>query len=491
MHGRSRGFLVVLTLLGLASVGVELTRSAPALAQAPGTWAVTTAVVALLLFSPVTVGRRDRATHMTFGETAAVLAYAVLAPAAAALSLGAAALVLVLSLRTSAVNRLFNATSTLTAAAAGALTVAALSGHAPRLGAAAAAAVVFGTVSHLQVVTVLSLTRGRLIAGFTSGLRQLAVVETAGVVLGLLLAPLLVRDPAGAWRLLPLLAVLAVLSRRYTRLATERDLLDALAEATAELHATLHPDRVLDALHAHATRLLPRSEVALQPGPPQPHQVGDVVADDTLWLVARTGVAQVGVPAEQRVLHGLTAAARRALDNARLHRQVEEQALTDALTGVPNRAALVRHLTRELARAHRHGSSIGLLFLDLDGFKRVNDVHGHEAGDALLCDVAAQLRGAVRTEDLVARLAGDEFCVVLDGMADRAQASGVAEDLRSRLERGLGARGVGVSLGLALGPGDGDDPAALLRAADEAMYADKTARARTGASSARPAAVDD
>jgi diguanylate cyclase (GGDEF)-like protein len=203
------------------------------------------------------------------------------------------------------------------------------------------------------------------------------------------------------------------------------------------------------------------------------------VEDGALWLVARSGVAQVGVPAEQRVLHGLSAAARRALDNARLHRQVEEQARTDGLTGLPNRAALVRHLERELARARRHGGSLGLVFLDLDGFKRVNDLRGHEAGDALLVELADRLRAAVRTEDLVARLAGDEFCVVLDGVTDRAGATGVAEDLRTGLERDLAAGGVGISLGLAIGPDDGADPAALLRSADSAMYADKAARARS------------
>ena len=83
-----------------------------------------------------------------------------------------------------------------------------------------------------------------------------------------------------------------------------------------------------------------------------------------------------------------------------------------------------------------------------------------------------------------ARVAGDEFCVVLDGMADRAQAAGVAEELRDRLEQGLDGQGVGVSLGLALGPEDGDDPAALLRAADAAMYADKVARSRARTRSA-------
>jgi diguanylate cyclase (GGDEF)-like protein len=93
-------------------------------------------------------------------------------------------------------------------------------------------------------------------------------------------------------------------------------------------------------------------------------------------------------------------------------------------------------------------------------------------------ELAGWLRAAVRAEDLVARLAGDEFCVVLDGMAHRAQATGVAEELRGRLELGLEPSGVGVSLGLALGPEDGADPAALLHAADVAMYADKAARAR-------------
>ncbi|TYP90437.1 GGDEF domain-containing protein [Blastococcus xanthinilyticus] len=481
MHRRARLFLGVLAVVGAGSVAVELARSLPGLTDAPAVWLVVTAAVALLLFSPVTVGRRDRANHMTFGETAAVLAFAALPPAAAALSCGAAATVLVLSLRTRAENRLFNAASTFTAAAAGALTAAALqAAQVPTLVAAAAAAVVLGTLSHLQVVTVLSLDRGRLIEGLGTGLRQLAVVEAAGVALGLVLAPVLLRDPAGAWRLLPLLLVLAVLSRRHSRLGSERDLLDALAEATADLHSSLRQDQVLDALHAHAARLLPGSEVALQADPPLPSQVGEAVEDGALWLVARSGAGQVGVPAEQRVLSGLAAAARRALDNARLHRTVEEQARTDALTGLPNRGALLRHLDRELARTRRHGGHLALAFLDLDGFKRVNDLHGHEAGDAVLVELAARLRGEVRAEDLVARLAGDEFCVVLADVTDRAQAGTLAEELRGRLDTELGARGIGVSIGVALAPDDGADTDALLHAADLAMYADKAARCSPG-----------
>jgi diguanylate cyclase (GGDEF)-like protein len=121
---------------------------------------------------------------------------------------------------------------------------------------------------------------------------------------------------------------------------------------------------------------------------------------------------------------------------------------------------------------------VGLAFLDLDGFKRVNDEQGHEAGDALLVDLARHLRHATRAEDLVARLAGDEFCVVLVGVADREQCARVAEELRDTLERDLGTTGIGVSLGVALGPDDGGDSATLLHAADLGMYADKTGRPR-------------
>ena len=480
MHGRARRFVLALALLALVALAVVAARSVAVLRNAPLEVAVVTAAVALLLFSPMTVGRRSHAAHMTFGETAAVLAFTVLPPAAAALVCSAAALGLVLSLPTSGINRVFNAASSVTAAAAGGVTAAALQaqGLLP-LAAAAGAAVVFGTVSHAQVVVVLSLDRGRLIPGFGKGLRQLALVEVAGTALGVVLAPLFLHDGVGGWRLLPLLLVLSILSRRQARLAAERDLLDDLAEATRDLHLSLRPDEVIGTLHAHATRLLPRSGVTLQEGPPQERQVGVPVGDDGLWLVARSDVAQVGVPAEQRVLDGLSTAARRALDNARLHRQVEEQARTDALTGLPNRLALVQRLDQELARVRRQGGHVGLAFLDLDGFKRVNDEQGHEAGDALLVELARHLRAATRTEDLVARLAGDEFCVVLVGVADREQCARVAEELRATLERDLGTTGIGVSLGVALGPDDGADSATLLHAADLGMYADKTGRPRT------------
>jgi diguanylate cyclase (GGDEF)-like protein len=96
----------------------------------------------------------------------------------------------------------------------------------------------------------------------------------------------------------------------------------------------------------------------------------------------------------------------------------------------------------------------------------------------LLVELARHLRAATRAEDLVARLAGDEFCVVLVGVDDRAQCAQAAEDLRLALERDLRSTGIGVSLGFALGPDDGADSSSLLHAADLGMYADKSARPR-------------
>ncbi|GGQ73545.1 hypothetical protein GCM10010166_49520 [Couchioplanes caeruleus subsp. azureus] len=166
-------------------------------------------------------------------------------------------------------------------------------------------------------------------------------------------------------------------------------------------------------------------------------------------------------------------AALRSLE--RIERQLSFQASHDPLTGLLNRAALGERL-----EASPPGST--LLFLDLDGFKAVNDQAGHAAGDAILCAVSARLRAAVRDCDAVARLGGDEFAVVLHGLGDAA-AVGVAErllrDVALPVEHDGATYSVGVSIGIA--GGMPDDPAAdwrpatLLRAADSAMYQAKRA----------------
>jgi diguanylate cyclase (GGDEF)-like protein len=161
-------------------------------------------------------------------------------------------------------------------------------------------------------------------------------------------------------------------------------------------------------------------------------------------------------------------------------RTAELQALLlhDALTGLPNRRALMQALPEAMQRAARAGKPCALLFLDMDGFKGVNDTHGHEEGDELLCQFGARLLEAVRKTDLVARLAGDEFVVVLEGLSDAQDAHEKADSLLAVLRAPFTLRRATVSVGASIGvalhlPADLHDLGAWLARADGAMYAAK------------------
>lgn len=149
----------------------------------------------------------------------------------------------------------------------------------------------------------------------------------------------------------------------------------------------------------------------------------------------------------------------------------------DALTDLPNRLHFSAALERALAHADRQHTSVALLFVDLDRFKAVNDTYGHAAGDRLLIEVGRRLRHAVRSEDLVARLAGDEFVVVLehlDGPGGRDEAAQVARKILADLAPPVSLDGRALvpaaSIGIAMYPADATTASDLLAAADDAMY---------------------
>jgi two-component system cell cycle response regulator len=148
-------------------------------------------------------------------------------------------------------------------------------------------------------------------------------------------------------------------------------------------------------------------------------------------------------------------------------------ALTDALTGLANRRLLEDRLSVAMAHARREQSGMAALYLDLDGFKEINNTLGHAAGDALLKMVAERLTATVRAEDTVARLGGDEFVIVLrvSGAAAAAEVAGKVIDAVARpyLIGGQDAR-VTVSAGIGLYPTHGEDAATLLKSADLALY---------------------
>ncbi len=161
--------------------------------------------------------------------------------------------------------------------------------------------------------------------------------------------------------------------------------------------------------------------------------------------------------------------------------ELEHLADTDTLTPLPNRRAFLRRLEGAIRMAQRHATPSAVLYIDLDGLKRINDEYGHNAGDAVLCEVARRLTTGLRATDLVARIGGDEFGLVLDhlGEAD-AQAKAIAiTSLMADTPFDIGI--VKVTMGVTVGvaavlPGDSAD--AVLERADNAMYAKRLYRSQ-------------
>ena len=158
----------------------------------------------------------------------------------------------------------------------------------------------------------------------------------------------------------------------------------------------------------------------------------------------------------------------------------EHEAAHDALTGLPNRASLRFAIDRALARHRRDGKPFGLLLIDMDDFKQINDTLGHHVGDDLLMCFAERLRAAVRPDDEVARLGGDEFAVIVQE-AEEAEVRSVAERIRASLFDPIQLQGVSldieISIGIAICPYHGKDGDTLLRCADVAMYSAKETHA--------------
>ncbi|MFP5390056.1 MAG: EAL domain-containing protein, partial [Gammaproteobacteria bacterium] len=188
-------------------------------------------------------------------------------------------------------------------------------------------------------------------------------------------------------------------------------------------------------------------------------------------LVSVSPVGQDGTTIYVCIMHDLTEQ-RRAQDH------IHQLAHQDVLTGLENRLSLTEHLEQLLAQARRAHASVALLFLDLDRFKKINDSHGHHAGDLLLVEVARRLRELLRDVDIIARLGGDEFIVAMSGQLTPDLVSAVAVRIVQALGQPYHLDGKvmhsGTSVGIAMFPADADSSATLLRHADLAMYEAKT-----------------
>ena len=159
--------------------------------------------------------------------------------------------------------------------------------------------------------------------------------------------------------------------------------------------------------------------------------------------------------------------------------QAQYRAHHDALTGLANRTLFDEIVDHQLAVCRRTGTQLAVLYVDLDGFKAVNDTHGHATGDQLLCEVAARLKNAIRSYDFAARLGGDEFVVVLANTSMEAAAAVVGklgDSVSMPYAFGPLAIEISASIGVAVYPESGTSSEGLLHSADELMYKAKSAR---------------
>jgi diguanylate cyclase (GGDEF)-like protein len=156
---------------------------------------------------------------------------------------------------------------------------------------------------------------------------------------------------------------------------------------------------------------------------------------------------------------------------------LRHQATHDALTGLPNRRLFQSRLEQAVHRARVDQTLVAVLFLDIDGFKQINDTHGHDAGDALLREFGRRFAGRVRAADMIARFGGDEFVLLIAGLAVPSDVARILEQVRAILTEPFQLAGerveVTASIGFAMYPFDALDGASLLRRADQAMYHNK------------------
>ena len=279
-----------------------------------------------------------------------------------------------------------------------------------------------------------------------------------------------------------------------------------LVQHSSDLIAMVRRDGTLAYVSPSAELLLGHSSASLVGRaaadlihPADQPKLAELLATRTDWLSGRsmewrlaTSPAEAQLGTGWRVFESIASPAnpddpaspiilnsRDVTDRHRLEESLRHQARHDGLTGLANRGSLIEAIDRALARAARNGTTVALLFIDLDAFKDINDTTGHLAGDGALAEIGARMKRSVRADAVVARLGGDEFAILLEDLAGPEGAIAVAERVRQAIERPLRIGGteyrVSASTGIAIRTDATPTADDLLAAADRAMYAAKRA----------------
>ena len=317
-------------------------------------------------------------------------------------------------------------------------------------------------------------------ASIPMGLATFVSINTLGFLASLLWMSRTIPH----WTLL-LLAVpigtilVAVRSVSEKSLAEQR--LRGLLETATHAPDWTDEEHIERSLLIQAERTLRQATASFRDHPPVPPEIGvpiEVPGRPVRHLVVTSQVSSHGFDEHDKAaLEALTAVAVSAFNRRRLSDEMTYLARHDALTGLHNRAIFTDRLTQALERRAPRGQ-VAVLYIDLDGFKEVNDVLGHEAGDALLALVAERINQCLRLGDTAARLGGDEFGILLDDLTDESQADQVGERLLEALSvpfeiahRQVRVQG---SIGIAFSGTEASSAEKLINSADTAMYAAKS-----------------
>jgi len=279
------------------------------------------------------------------------------------------------------------------------------------------------------------------------------------------------------------LALVMMASRSRVEATEDRTRLDGLLKATTDILAATTVASVTAAVTSSIAPLFESQEGRIDVDGPGEGELGVALTSERLggrYLIVPARVAFVSsyTDHDRTLLETLASVTASALDKAALHEDVTEQATRDPLTGLANRRSFEAELASSVI-GKRATDTSGVMFLDLDGFKKINDEHGHKAGDEVLVETAKRLLESVRGGDTVARLGGDEFTVLLRGVHNKDEAVIVAERILAAMRKPMRlSTGVDVhptpSLGIALAS-ENTDPGTLLKDADAAMYEAKRA----------------
>jgi diguanylate cyclase (GGDEF)-like protein len=353
------------------------------------------------------------------------------------------------------------------------------SGNPRELLAAGAGAAVYFVVDFSVSAVSLSLEEGlSIVAGLRPTGALGALVAFLGIAsLGYLAALVVSLLPAWSAALLAVpVATIMVASRAQSRGSEHARRLKILLDTAVRVQTVADRSAVMDALTSGASDLLRDQRVRLRAEPPTSTEIGVAVhgGGEAMWVVGPAlNRARSTAGDDQQGLTALVAVAEDAFARLRLSEDMAHLAWHDPLTGLPNRSLFMDRVEHAMAMQARRGGQLAVLFCDLDGFKRVNDLFGHAAGDELLVEVGSRIKATVRTTDTVARLGGDEFAVLLEEVQDpddvAASCERILGELRRRIEVAGEAVSVTTTIGVALSkPGDSADT--LLSQADLAMY---------------------